>query len=148
MEAWVTDADRGKLPLSFRFHVSMCGSLGIGGNLLQWCEDELDEATYWISRYKGLREIIQLGEQYRLEYYSTQYMSKDYQHGVLFVFNAGEPVQTNSIKVRLQGLQPDVIYEVEGFNQIKSGQDWMSEVLVFPLAEFESTIREIHKKIE
>ncbi|MEI7770608.1 MAG: alpha-galactosidase, partial [Chloroflexales bacterium] len=30
MEAWVTDMGPRYLPLSFRFHVSMCGSLGVG----------------------------------------------------------------------------------------------------------------------
>jgi alpha-galactosidase len=145
MESWVTDADRGKLPLSFRFHVSMCGSLGIGGNLLEWGEEERNDAAYWISRYKSLREIIQLGDQYRLGDYATQYMSKDHLLGVLFVFNVGQPDQIASVKVRLQGLRPDKIYEVEGLNQVKSGRDWMSEDLAFPLAVFESTVREIHQ---
>lgn len=31
MEAWVTDWGRNVVPLEFRFHVSMCGSLGVGG---------------------------------------------------------------------------------------------------------------------
>jgi alpha-galactosidase len=146
MEAWVTDADRGTLPLSFRFHVSMCGSLGIGGNLLNWSEEERNEAAYWISHYKSLREIIQLGDQYRLGYYATQYMSKDFQQGVLFVFNIGQPVQATSVKVRLQGLRPDAIYEIEGLNEVKSGLGWMSEDLVFPLELNESTVREIHQK--
>lgn len=146
MEAWVTDADRGTLPLAFRFHVSMCGSLGIGGNLLNWSEEERNEAAYWISCYKRLREIIQLGDQYRLKYYATQYMSKDFQHGALFVFNVGQPVQATSVKVRLQGLLPEAIYEIEGLNEVKSGLDWMSEDLVFPLELFESTVREIHQK--
>ena len=143
MEAWVTDADRGKLPLSFRFHVSMCGSLGIGGNLIIWSEEERVEAAYWIARYKDLREVIQLGEQYRLGKYSIQYTSKDHLNGVLFVFNVHQSDQTNALKVRLQGLHPEFIYEVEGFNEIKSGKDWMSEDLEISMGLFESTLREI-----
>ena len=50
MESWVTDADRGVIPLELRFHLSMCGSLGIGGNLLQWSEAEIKEASHWISQ--------------------------------------------------------------------------------------------------
>ena len=36
MEAWVTDMGHGLAPLAFRFHVSMCGVLGIGGHLVHW----------------------------------------------------------------------------------------------------------------
>jgi alpha-galactosidase len=146
MEAWVTDADRGKLPLSFRFHVSMCGSLGIGGNLLEWSEEERNEAAYWISRYKNLREIIQLGDQYRLGLHTIQYMTRDHQLGVILAFNFGQPGQTTTVKMRLQGLDPEAIYEVEGFNEIKSGLHWMSEDIDFSLGRFESTLREIHQK--
>ena len=32
----MTDAGQALVPLEFRFHVSMCGSLGVGGNLLRW----------------------------------------------------------------------------------------------------------------
>ena len=45
MKSWVTDADRGRIPLEIRFPVSMCGSLGVGGNLLQWSEAEIKEAS-------------------------------------------------------------------------------------------------------
>lgn len=146
MESWVTDADRGKLPLSYRFHVSMCGSLGIGGNLLEWGEEERNEAAYWISRYKNLRGIIQLGDQYRLGLQAMQYMSRDHQHGVLFVFNVGQPGQATTVKIRLQGLHPEATYEIEGFSEIKSGLDFMSEDIDFSLSPFESTLREIHQK--
>ena len=55
MEAWVTDAGRGQVPLDFRFHVSMSGVLGLGGNLLKWSEDERATAAKWIAYYKQIR---------------------------------------------------------------------------------------------
>jgi alpha-galactosidase len=124
----------------------MCGSLGIGGNLLEWSEEERNEAAYWISRYKNLREIIQLGDQYRLGLHTIQYMTRDHQLGVILAFNFGQPGQTTTVKMRLQGLDPEAIYEVEGFNEIKSGLHWMSEDIDFSLGRFESTLREIHQK--
>ncbi len=112
MEAWVTDADRGKIPLSYRFHVSMCGCLGVGGDLTVWSKDELDEAAYWISRYKAVREIIQLGDQFRLENFGMQYMSKKGAAGVFFAFGQRDP---KIKKVRLSGLKENSIMKLKDF---------------------------------
>lgn len=65
-EAWVTDADHEHVPLEFRFHVSMCGSLGLGGNLLVWSAAERELAADCIKLYKKIRPIIQHGDQYRM----------------------------------------------------------------------------------
>lgn len=146
MEAWVTDADRGNLPLSFRFHVSMCGSLGIGGNLLVWSDKELEEATYWISRYKNLREIIQLGDQFRLGLNAMQYMSKDRKFGVIFIFNNDEFEISEKTILKLQGLVSEDMYEILELDTIKSGLDWMSEGLEISLGLFESKILDIQQK--
>lgn len=141
MEAWVTDADRGKIPLSYRFHVSMCGCLGVGGDLTVWSKDELDEAAYWISRYKAVREIIQLGDQFRLENYGMQYMSKKGAAGVFFAFGQRDP---KIKKVRLSGLKREQYYEIEGLPDKISGKELMEEGIFLQLAENESVMREIH----
>lgn len=141
MEAWVTDADRGKLPLSYRFHASMCGSLGVGGNLTAWNKNELDEAAYWIARYKSVREIIQLGNQFRLQDFGMQYMSKNGSAGVFFAFGQRD---SHTQKVRLSGLQKTQNYEIEGFTEQFSGKRLMEDGLFFQLAENESVMREIH----
>jgi alpha-galactosidase len=146
MEAWVTDADRGRIPLAFRFHVSMCGSLGIGGNLLNWSEAELSEASYWIKRYKDLRDIIQLGDQYRLDQNVIQYMSKDGQKGVLLAFCAN--TASIELKIKLQGLDPQKTYLMEGIPGVHSGSTLMSKDMEISLFTFESTMREIHQVID
>ena len=70
MMAWVTDSPnpltRRELPLSFRFHVAMAGSLGIGGHLARWSPAELDEAAGLIAAYKEIRPVVQAGALYRL----------------------------------------------------------------------------------
>jgi len=141
MEAWVTDVDRGKLPLSYRFHVSMCGCLGIGGNLTTWDKNELDEAAFWISRYKSVREIIQFGDQFRLENFGMQYMSKNGIEGVFFAFGMRN---TQIKKVQLSGLHVEQNYEIEGFPGKISGKRLMEDGLFLPLAENESVMRGIH----
>jgi len=143
MESWVTDADRTEIPLEFRFHVSMCGSLGIGGNLLKWTQAEIKEASHWISRYKKDRQVIQFGNQYRLSECSMQYMSKDAEIGVLFVFQTESNINGSPIKIHLRGLNPELKYQVEGFVDILSGNEWMRRELTFPLLMYKSTMREI-----
>ena len=68
--AWVTDSPNvitGRVtPLKFRFVSAMAGLLGLGGNLVEWSDVELDEAREWVAAYKKLRHVVQQGELYRL----------------------------------------------------------------------------------
>jgi alpha-galactosidase len=68
--AWVTDSPNvitGRVtPLRFRFVSAMAGLLGLGGNLVEWSDAELDEARAWVARYKQIRHVVQHGELYRL----------------------------------------------------------------------------------
>ncbi len=87
MMAWVTDSPNPltgrRLPLSYRFHVAMAGSLGIGGDLAEWSETELAEAKSLVATYKSVRPTVQYGELYRLASTrrgplgAVQYVSRD-----------------------------------------------------------------------
>ena len=71
MEAWVTHArnhQTGRIhPLSLRFDVAMRGGLGIGSNLNELDEAELDEYARYIAFYKRIRHVVQGGRLYRLQ---------------------------------------------------------------------------------
>lgn len=96
MESWVTEMGSAygasDVPLSFRFHVSMCGALGIGANLLAWSDAERAEAARWVALYKEIRSLVQLGDQFRLRsplsdsFSAVQYVSKDQREAVLLAF--------------------------------------------------------------
>lgn len=151
MEAWVTDMEA-NLSLTFRLHVSMCGSLGIGANITRWSEAEQAEARKWIAIYKAVRPIIQLGDQYRLRsaqfgggFSGVQYMSKDKREGVLFAFRTHIPDPVNPLTLRLRGLDPLAQYTVEGFEGVRSGAAWMHTDNHFPLLNFESSLRRIRQ---
>ncbi|MFD0031731.1 alpha-galactosidase [Streptomyces sp. NPDC127172] len=62
MGSWVTDVPNqltGRtVPLRFRFHVAMAGTLGIGGDLTRWSEDGLREGA--------ARRLVQHGRLDRL----------------------------------------------------------------------------------
>jgi len=70
MSAWVTDdpnvTTARETPLRFRFHVSMAGALGLGGDLTRWSADELAEAAGLVATYKTVRPVVQHGTAYRL----------------------------------------------------------------------------------
>ncbi|MBE0696035.1 MAG: alpha-galactosidase [Anaerolineaceae bacterium] len=149
MEAWVTDAMAERISLEFRFHVSMCGSLGIGGHLVHWGETAREEAARWIAFYKDIRPIIQFGDQFRLispqeqPYSAVQYSSKDCSEAVLFVFRTHIPEPAQLPQIYLRGLDPQALYEVEGVPGTRSGLSWMHAGLSIPLRDFESTVRRI-----
>lgn len=156
MEAWVTDAGRGKIPLEFRLHVSMCGTLGIGGHLIHWTTEERKLAAKWIGVYKEIRHIIQQGDLFRLvsprdgAFSAVQYVTKDKREGVLFAFRTFIPQflthYDESIflpTLYLHGLDPDAMYEVEGIAGVRSGAAWMYSGVRLSLPNFGSTVRRI-----
>lgn len=149
MEAWVTDWDEGFVPLEFRFHVSMCGSLGVGGNLLEWSDADRALAAECIRQYKEIRPIVQLGGQYRLlspqkgPFSAVQYVSQDKAEGVLFVFRVHVPEKYNIPHLYLRGLDPEALYSVEGFEAPRSGLAWMEAGLRVDLKNLQSKILKI-----
>jgi alpha-galactosidase len=148
MEAWVTDWNEGFVPLEFRFHVSMCGALGVGGNLLNWDDSARELAAKCISDYKEIRAVVQLGMQYRLlsaqknAYSALQYISLDKAEGVLFVFRVHIPEKYNIPQIYLRGLDPEAIYEVEGYGE-RSGLGWMEAGLMVSLKNLQSKVLRI-----
>jgi alpha-galactosidase len=137
------------VPLEFRFHVSMCGSLGVGGNLLKWSDADRALAAECIRQYKEIRPIVQLGEQYRLlspqkgPFSAVQYVSQDKAEGVLFVFRVHVPEKYNIPHLYLRGLDPQALYQVEGFEEPRSGLAWMEAGLRVELKNLQSKILKI-----
>ena len=153
MEAWVTDSSPAHVSLEFKFHVSMAGSLGVGGHLLHWSEADRAEAARLIALYKDIRAIIQLGDQYRLRspqaspYSAVQYVSKDRSEGVLFVFRTHIPEPAILPPLYLRGLDPQALYIIEEFEGPRSGASWMNTGLHVPLKDFQSVVLKI-KRVE
>ncbi|HEY1015411.1 MAG TPA: alpha-galactosidase [Herpetosiphonaceae bacterium] len=151
MEAWVTDALADRRSLAFRFHVSMCGALGVGGHLARWTAGQRAEAAELIALYKAIRPIIQFGDLHRLlpaqgqPLSAVQYVSKDRAESVLFAFRTHLPEPAELAPIRLRGLDPDARYLVEGWDGPRSGLAWMRDGLPVALGDFESAVRRIHR---
>jgi alpha-galactosidase len=139
------------LPLAFRFHVSMSGALGVGGDLLRWTPEQRAEAAFWIAHYKEIRPIVHYGDLYRLRspqehpFSAVQYVSKDRSEGVLFAFRTHLPPPAQLPPLYLRGLDPDARYAVEGIAGAQSGAAWMYAGLHLELKDFESTVRRIRR---
>jgi alpha-galactosidase len=122
MSAWVTDVpnmnDR-STPLEYRFLVAMQGALGIGSNLNKWTNEDNQLAAKMIALYKQVRDVVQLGNQYRLlsprsnDTTANAYVSKDGTRAVLFAFRHSQEYSTAPPTIRLQGLNPQFVYRME-----------------------------------
>lgn len=156
MRAWVTDSpnfiSRREIPLLFRFHVAMMGSLGIGANVLEFNEDEMELSKELIAEYKEIRPLIQDGDFYRLEnssnqdYQFYQYVKDD--EAVLFAFLPKTQLPHRGARIKLRGLDRFSAYEVQFSNhQVKKSGDYLMKVGldVFLLGDYESEIIKINK---
>ena len=116
MRAWVTDVpnflSQRSIPLSFRFHSAMMGSLGIGCDLTAMSPEDLAASSRYISEYKQLRPLMR--DFHRLEnpssndYRLFQYSSP--QGAVLFAFLPASRLGHKPTTVRLRGLDPHARY--------------------------------------
>ncbi|KUK15297.1 MAG: Glycoside hydrolase clan GH-D [Petrotoga mobilis] len=120
MMGWVTDwGGKDTYPLTYRFHSSMMGSLGIGADLNKFSEQDFDLARYQVQLYKEIREIVQEGYQFRLSsvkndrYFALEYLNKSKDEGVLiYLRNPRRFGLFDRVNVKLKGLENDAVYTV------------------------------------
>jgi alpha-galactosidase len=126
MMGWVTDwGGKDTYPLTYRFHSSMMGSLGIGADLNKFSERDFDLARYQVQLYKEIREIVQEGYQFRLSsvtndrYFAVEYLNKSKDEGVLFYLrNPRRFGLFDRVNVKLKGLENNTVYTVyEGLQE-------------------------------
>jgi alpha-galactosidase len=145
MASWVTDEHLEQFDLDLRFHASMAGALGVGGNLLAWSDDRLERARQHVARYKEIRELVAGGDLYRLrsprqpELSAFMYVSKDKGEAVLFAFRILKPRIGKLPLVFPAGLDPEAIYADETV-EARSGAAWGRLGLQLRLKDLESTI--------
>ncbi|HHY53964.1 MAG TPA: alpha-galactosidase, partial [Chloroflexi bacterium] len=121
----------------------------ISDDLLKWSDADLATGAELIALYKEIRPIVQLGDQYRLlpaqgqHFTAVQYVSKDKAEGVLFVFRVHLPEPARIPPIYLRGLDPEVRYVIDGFDEVRTGAAWMNVGLCFKLGNGDSTVRRI-----
>lgn len=133
--------------LDFRFHASMAGALGIGGNLLAWPDADLATARAHIARYKAMRHLIAAGDQYRLArpmhggISAVLYVAKDKSEAMLLAFGGFSERNAAGTAIRLNGLAADRLYAIEGVDGPPlSGAAWQQRGLHLQLRNLESRL--------
>lgn len=150
MGSWVTDAPnwltKRMTSLSYRFHVAMMGSLGLGGDISTWNPSLLEVAKEKIKEYKEIRKIIGEAYIYRLlsqregPLTAVEYLSHDRREALVFLFLTGEHFKTHTSRVLLRGLEKSWLYKVSG-GEVFSGQNLMERGLPVTLeGDFSSSL--------
>jgi alpha-galactosidase len=138
---WVTDTNgiNGReYSLDYRFHLAMMGVLGIGADLTKWPQADLDKAAEFIALYKDVRETMQFGAFYRLRspcetpLSAFQFTHPSGHESILVVFLSQSQFGHFYTSVHLEGLEPNALYVVDGWDEPWSGQALMKRGL--PLA--------------
>lgn len=153
MRAWVTDANnRSTIPLTFKFHSAMMGTLGMGCNILKFTEEEMELSRQLIEEYKEIRHIIQDGDFYRLNpitsnnYHVYEYANED--EALLFVFLPQTQISRLGACIKLRGLEADARYEfvLGEASVVKSGSYLMNHGINVKLSgDYASTIIKFKK---
>ncbi len=150
MAAWVTDEEKDAYPLEFRFHVSMAGALGVGGNLLTWSEEEREIGRQQVEFYKAIRPLVVEGDLYRLRsprasaISALSHVAKDKGRAVVFVYRLRPDRITREITIPLAGLEPDALYRADT-GQTLSGKAWSTVGLRLDLKDDRSVVLQLQR---
>lgn len=156
MRAWVTDCpnflSRRIIPMKFRYHSAMMGTLGIGCNILKFSEEEIDLSKGLIEEYKNIRHIVQEGDFYRLEnnsknkYKLYQYMNG--KEGLVFAFLPQSELGHRGTTIKFRALEKERTYLVKIDKNVivKTGRYLMNHGLELKLyGDYDSIIIKISK---
>ncbi len=105
--------DMGGRPIKFAFDVAMSGRLGMDMDVDKLSNEDRAFAKAAVATYKGIRDVVQLGEQYRLEspYAGPRSALMSVQEGraVVFVYSLGD---TPAALLKLKGLDAKRTYRI------------------------------------
>ncbi|THV34663.1 alpha-galactosidase [Glycomyces buryatensis] len=153
MGAWVTDSPNPytcrELPLDFRFHVAMAGTMAVGGNLHNWTESELERGAALVADYRRVRQTVQLGRRSPLragEVNGVQYSRGE--ETVVLAWRRARRLGYRDPLVKLFGLDPVGRYREEDSDRVHHGAVLASHGLDLRLApdDYASTMIRLIKE--
>ncbi|PLT29923.1 alpha-galactosidase [Peribacillus deserti] len=159
MASWVTDSpniySKRELPMKFRCHTAMMGTMGVGCNLQSLTAEELNILSENIAYYKKIRPIIQEGHFYRLSfisdsgYHAVQYTKN--QRSVIFALQKGRTRKGKHLTLKLKNLKPESRYCISYNGKvaaIKSGDYLMNAGIRLHMeGEYDSCVFEVFPKM-
>ena len=115
------------IPLKYRIDVAMSGRLGMEIQPKNMTDEEKELCRRAIAEYKGIREVVQMGDIYRLVspydhqgVASLMYVSPEKDRAVFYWWKMEHFVNQHLPRVRMAGLDPDKMYTVHELNCIDS----------------------------
>ena len=169
MMAWVVDSphtmngQNGRTTsVAYRMLSSMQGSLGIGGNLTKWSDEDLATAKRLIAAYHQVQKTITQGDLYRLvsptngsEFSVTETVSPDKSQAVFFAFTHSTQEGRGFPGLQLLGLDSSANYALtsiagktlSGTPTQASGAWWMNHGIDLDLrGDFQAAAFRLDKK--
>ena len=152
MSCWVTDTPKdghkcGRDNWRYKFHAAMCGTLGIGADISKLSDEEMNLFSEEIARYKVWRHVVQNGDLYRLQLPSDsnvaaiEYVSKDKEEAVLFLFMHSRKYGEGIPRVKMRGLKEDEHYFCHETGRVCAGKTLMNLGLSVELnGDFDSRV--------
>ena len=140
------------VPLKFRTDVAMSGRLGMEIQPKNMTDEEKEQTRKAIADYKKVRDVVQLGDLYRLlspyegkGAASLMYVNPQKDDAVYFWWKTEQFVNQQLPRVKMNGLDPDKMYVVTELNRVDneplpyegkafSGRYLMSNGLEMPLS--------------
>jgi alpha-galactosidase len=117
--------------IKFRFDVSMTGRLGLELQPSNLTQSELEFSKKAIEVYKGVRDIVQLGDLYPIispyqkgGWSSQVYVTKNKKRALFFAFSLEYHQRLLINNFRLQGLDPEKQYKVTEINKNENSNFW------------------------
>ncbi len=138
--------------LKLRGDVAMSGNFGYELDLTKFTPEEKEEVRGQVAQYKELRTFIQSGDMYRLQSpfegntAAWMFLSQDKKEIFAAYFRICAKVNPGITRMKLQGLQPDGIYEIKETGQRFRGDELMEIGLVVDMhGDYQSRTWRLHK---
>lgn len=128
------------VPLAARAEVAMAGTFGYEMDVRTFTEEEKKQVRQQIADYERLAQMIREGDYYRLtnpeekrELAAWQFSKKDGSEALVSVVSLHAAANPPFQSVRLRGLNPQGIYQIEGKEQLYRGNALMNAGLPIPV---------------
>lgn len=117
--------------LKTRGDVAMSGNLGYELDVTKFTEDEKVQVRDQVAQYKGIRNIIQFGDMYRLlspfegNNAAWMFVSENKAEAFIMFTRVQDTPNSLPIRLKLKGLDPMSKYEIMGYNLLIGGDELM-----------------------
>ncbi len=117
------------IPFDTRAHVAMTGTFGYELDVTKLSEEEKEQAIVFNQKYHKYNEVYREGDYYRIASYREnnmydcwQVVSEDKSRFLLTFVQVRFETSRKSIRLVLEGLEPKAKYQLEGTEQVYSGE--------------------------